>query len=70
MIYSGFLNYLQEEYKMAMVTCPKCGHSTKQGGYPAWVIAVAICFFPVGLLALLVDKEPTVCNNCGNTFQG
>lgn len=55
---------------MAMVTCPKCGHSTKQGGYPAWVIAVAICFFPVGLLALLVDKEPTVCSNCGNTFQG
>ena len=55
---------------MAMVNCPKCGKPTKQGGYPMWVIAEAICFFPVGLLALLCDKEPTVCSHCNHTFQG
>ena len=38
---------------MALVSCPKCSTNTQQGGYPVWVIIVCICFFPVGLLALL-----------------
>ena len=54
---------------MAQVSCPKCNQVCQQGGYPAWEIAVAICFFPVGLLAFLAGREPTVCPNCGNTFQ-
>lgn len=53
---------------MANVTCPKCNTLTKKGGYPGWVIFVAICFFPLGLLALLADRKPTVCGNCKNTF--
>ena len=42
---------------MAAVTCPKCGSLTSQAGFPAWVIIVAICFFPVGLLALLAGAS-------------
>lgn len=54
---------------MALVSCPKCSTNTQQAGYPAWVIIVAICFFPLGLLALLAGKKPTVCSSCGHTFQ-
>lgn len=50
------------------VSCPKCGTMTRRGGYPAWVIIIAICFFPLGLLALLADRNPSVCHNCGHTF--
>lgn len=55
---------------MAMVTCPKCDRSTQQGGFYGWQIAVSICLFPVGLLALLTGRKPTECSNCKNTFQG
>lgn len=55
---------------MALVSCPKCSKTTTQGGYPAWVIIVAICFFPLGLLALMAGKKPTVCGHCGHVFQG
>jgi hypothetical protein len=54
---------------MAVVKCPKCGESTKQGGYYIWQIAIAICFFPIGLLALLGNREPTVCIHCQHTWQ-
>jgi len=37
---------------------PNANEQTKQGGYKTWQILVAICFFPVGLLALLADKNP------------
>ncbi len=37
---------------MAAVSCPKCNTLVQKAGYPAWVIIVAICFFPLGLLAL------------------
>jgi hypothetical protein len=40
-----------------------------RAGYPAWVIIVAICFFPVGLLALLAERKPTTCSNCPNVWQ-
>jgi hypothetical protein len=55
---------------MSLVSCPKCSSNTQQGGYPAWVIIVAICFFPLGLLALLAGKKPSVCSSCGHIFQG
>lgn len=55
---------------MAQVSCPKCGELANQGGYPAWVILVAICFFPVGLLALLADKKPTECPKCHHRWEG
>ena len=54
---------------MAAITCPKCGQLANQGGFPAWAIIVAICFFPVGLLALLAGRKPTQCGACGNTWQ-
>lgn len=53
---------------MAEVTCPKCGKMTNRGGFAAWQIIVAICFFPLGLLALLAGRKPTTCSSCGNTF--
>jgi len=54
---------------MAISNCPKCEKPTKKGGYPIWVIIVAVLVFPIGLLALLTSKEPTVCTSCGHTWQ-
>ena len=53
---------------MAMVNCPHCSQSTKQGGYAVWQIIVAICFFPIGLLALMAGRQPATCEHCGKTF--
>jgi hypothetical protein len=53
---------------MAQVSCPKCNKLTGQGGFAAWQIAVSICFFPLGLLALLAGRKPAVCASCGHTF--
>ena len=54
---------------MAVVSCPKCGKMAERGGYAGWQIFVAICFFPIGLLALLAGRNPTTCGACGHTFQ-
>jgi len=54
---------------MAMVSCPQCKNITAQAGFPVWVIIVAICFFPLGLLALLAGRQPTRCPHCGFTWQ-
>ncbi|HEY0142470.1 MAG TPA: DUF2367 domain-containing protein [Thermoanaerobaculia bacterium] len=54
---------------MALISCPKCSTPTPQAGFPAWVIIVSICFFPVGLLALLAGRSPSRCPNCGFTWQ-
>lgn len=53
---------------MANISCPKCEKLTRQAGFPTWAIIVAICFFPIGLLALLSGREPTVCQYCGHTW--
>jgi hypothetical protein len=54
---------------MSLVTCPKCNSQVNRSGYPVWVIIVAICFFPLGLLALLAGREPSRCQQCGNVWQ-
>jgi hypothetical protein len=54
---------------MAFVSCPKCSNPTYRAGYPAWVIIVAICFFPLGLLALLAGRKPSQCPKCGYVWQ-
>lgn len=54
---------------MAAISCPKCSAIQERAGYPAWVIIVAICFFPFGLLALLAGRKPTFCAKCGHTWQ-
>ena len=54
---------------MAQVSCPKCSKATNQAGFRGWQILVAICLFPVGLLALLAGREPTKCQHCGHIFQ-
>ena len=51
------------------LSCPKCATLTERGGIPPWEIIVAICFFPVGLLALLAGRKPTICPKCGNSWQ-
>lgn len=53
---------------MAAITCPKCQQLQERAGYPAWAIIVAICFFPLGLLALLAGRKPTTCAKCGFTW--
>ena len=55
---------------MSNLSCPKCGELTKRGGYKAWQIIVAVCLFPIGLLALLADRNPTTCQKCGHTWNG
>ncbi len=51
------------------LSCPRCGAFAKRGGYQAWQIIIAICFFPIGLIALAADRSPTVCPHCGFTWQ-
>jgi hypothetical protein len=45
--------------------CPRCGKLTMRGDYPSWAIVIAIMAFPIGLLALLVGREPVTCHYCG-----
>ena len=54
---------------MAMISCPKCSALVVRAGFPAWAILVAICFFPLGLLALLAGRKPSQCARCGTAFQ-
>ncbi len=54
---------------MAVISCPKCGKMTERAGYAGWQILVSICFFPIGLLALLAGRKPTTCPSCGHAFQ-
>jgi phage FluMu protein Com len=55
---------------MAAVPCPKCGEIVIKGGFETWQIVVAICLFPIGLLALLAGRKPTQCPKCKTIFQG
>lgn len=55
--------------RMPQVTCSKCHTLTPQGSFPTWAIVVSICFFPVGLLALLAGRNPAKCPSCGFTWQ-
>ena len=50
---------------MAYISCPKCGVLNQKAGFPAWVIIVSICFFPVGLLSLLSGRKTSRCTSCG-----
>ena len=54
---------------MANTYCPKCKGLTTKGGYKTWQIIVAICFFPIGLIALDADREITTCQQCGHAWQ-
>lgn len=53
---------------MALVTCPRCGANNPRGGFHGCVWVSAIIFFPIGLLAFLVGRRPTVCANCHNSY--
>ena len=54
---------------MSLISCPKCSAPAKKGGFKAWQIIVAICFFPIGLLALMTDREITRCPQCSHMWQ-
>jgi hypothetical protein len=54
---------------MSIVSCPKCSNPAQKGKFKTWQLFVAICFFPLGLLALLADREPSVCHKCGFMWQ-
>lgn len=53
----------------SQLSCPKCSESATKGSFKTWQIIVAICFFPLGLLALLADREPTKCPKCDHVWQ-
>jgi hypothetical protein len=54
---------------MAIVSCPRCGSPAPRGGVKVWVVLSCIVFFPLGLLALLAPREPTVCPSCHFIWQ-
>jgi hypothetical protein len=54
---------------MPNVSCPRCKALTTKGGYKTWQIIVAICFFPLGLIALDADGKTSTCHKCGHTWQ-
>jgi hypothetical protein len=58
-----------EILKSRDVPCPRCGAVAKSGQYRAWQFLVAVCFFPLGMLALLAGHAPTTCKSCGTTWQ-
>ncbi len=51
------------------ISCPKCSLPTKQAGFSAWIWLVAVCFFPMGLLAFAAGRDPTECRHCHNVFK-
>jgi hypothetical protein len=54
---------------MAQLSCPKCDEMATRGGFKVWQIILAICLFPIGLLAFLADRNLTECPKCGHTWQ-
>jgi hypothetical protein len=54
---------------VSQISCPKCNDLAEQGGYAAWQWIVSICFFPIGLLALLAGRQPSTCKNCGYAWK-
>ncbi len=59
------LHELWGRSKGVELSCPKCDALTRRGGRPAWQIIVSVLLFPIGLLALLAARNPTVCEKCG-----
>lgn len=53
---------------MSELSCPRCRRLTERGGYRSWQILVAVLLFPIGLLALLGEREPTECSKCRHTW--
>ena len=50
------------------ISCIKCDHLTKRGGFRAIQYVVSVIFFPLGLLSLIAGRNPTVCEKCGHTW--
>jgi hypothetical protein len=53
---------------VATISCPRCSAQAQHGGFPAWQWIVAICFFPIGLLAFLAGRNPSTCSGCGYSW--
>ena len=64
-----FIYRLIKGKKVTQISCPKCRNLCNQGGYKNWQILIAVFGFPWGLLALLAEKNPTECINCGFIWQ-
>ena len=50
-------------------SCPKCGGSAITGQFSAWQFILVICFFPLGLLALLAGRQPAQCPQCDHRWK-
>jgi DNA-directed RNA polymerase subunit RPC12/RpoP len=51
------------------VSCPHCGANVKKETFEVWQYIVAICLFPIGLLALLAGRKPATCYKCNTVFK-
>ena len=48
-----------------LVSCPECKRLVERSGFQTWQVVCMIAFFPIGLLALLAGRRPTICRHCG-----
>jgi len=48
--------------------CPKCNISVDKTSFAPWQILLAIFFFPIGLITLLLGKIRKYCSRCGYKF--
>jgi hypothetical protein len=62
------LVYRDEIIKPSTTPCPKCGEPTRRGQFAVWQFILVICFFPLGLLALLAGRQSSVCPRCGRSW--
>jgi hypothetical protein len=54
---------------VGLTRCPRCREWVDEANPPTWTIVVAVCFFPLGLIAPFAIKQPTVCSRCGYRFE-
>lgn len=51
------------------IPCPVCQTMTKPGGFSEVAIAIAVIFFPLGLIALFISRrKPRNCPACGHQW--
>jgi len=48
-----------------LVSCPECKRLVERGGFQTWQLVCMIGLFPLGLLASLAGRKPSICHDCG-----
>lgn len=64
----GLVISLRVAWRQQMVSCVKCSTLTERVGFSLGQMLCCFFFFPIGLLALLGGRDPTVCGKCGHIW--